>query len=121
MQRHLGDEVQGGVAADPALEEPRGGGGPGDGILLLVPADAPQGKRCSHEVLTQSLARGLVEDAGPALDGEAGVLPGEDLAGEVVIQQTLLEEQGDDVSGGPLHRPAAPDLGEGRGGPQGAA
>jgi hypothetical protein len=112
MQRHLG-EVQGGVATDPALEEPRGGSGPGDGILAFVPADAPQRKRCSHQVLAESLARGLVEDAGPTLDGESRVLPGEDLSGEVGIQQALLEEQGDDA--------AAPDLGEGRGGSQGAA
>ena len=71
MQRHLGDEVQGGVAADPALEEPRGGGGPGDGVLLLVSADALEGKRCSHEVLAQSLAGGLVEDAGSTLENPA--------------------------------------------------
>jgi hypothetical protein len=121
VQRHLGDEVQGGVAADPALEEPRGGSGPGDGVLLLIPADTLRGDRGTHDVLAQSLTCGLIEDAGPALDGEAGVLPGEDLSGEVGVQQALLEEQGDDVSGGPLHRPAAPDLGEGRGGPQGAA
>jgi len=68
MQRHLGDEIQRGVAADLALEEPRGGSGPGDGVLLLVPTDAPQGKRCSHEVLAESLARGLVEDSSPTLD-----------------------------------------------------
>ena len=37
-------------AVDPALEESRGGGGPGDGVPLLVPADALEGKRCSHEV-----------------------------------------------------------------------
>jgi hypothetical protein len=36
------------------------------------------------------------------------VLPGEDLSGEVGVQQTLLEEQGDDT--------ATPYLGEGRGG-----
>ena len=53
---------------------------------------------------------GLVEDAGPTLDREAGVLPSENLAGEVGVQQTLLEEQGDDT--------ATPDLGEGRGGSQ---
>lgn len=113
VQRQLGDEIQRGAAADPALEEPRGGSGPGDGVLLLVRADAPQGKRFSHEVLTQSLARGLVEDAGPTLDREASMLPSEDLAGAVGIRQTLLEEQGDDA--------AAPDLDEGRGGSQGAA
>ena len=37
MQRQLGDEAQGGVAADPAFEESRGGGGPGDSVLLLIP------------------------------------------------------------------------------------
>jgi hypothetical protein len=39
------------------------------------------------------------------------MLPAEDLAGEVRIQQVLVEEQGDDA--------ASPDLGEGRGGSQG--
>jgi hypothetical protein len=63
--------------------------------------------------LAQSFARGLIEDAGPTLDREPGVLPSEDLAGEGGIQQALLEEQGDDT--------AAPDLGEGRGGTQGEA
>ena len=97
--------------ADAALEEPRGGSGPGDGILLLVLADAPQGKRCSHEVLAESLARGLIEDAGLTLDGEASVLPGGDLAGEVRVQQALLKKPSDD--------PAAPDLGESRSSSQG--
>ena len=97
VRRHRGDEVQRGVVADPALEEPRGGSGPGDGILPFVTADALEGKRCSHEILAQRLARGLVEDAGPTFDREARVLPGENLAGEVGIQQTLLEEQGDDA------------------------
>jgi len=68
VQSPLGDEVQRGVPALPALEVPRGGGGPGDGILLLVPADALQGKRGSHDILAQGLARGLVEDAGLTLD-----------------------------------------------------
>jgi hypothetical protein len=111
VQCHLGDEVQGAVAADLTLEEPREIGGPGDDILLLVPADALQGQRGSHDVLTQRLARGLVEDAGSTLDREPGVLPARYLSGEVGIQQALVEKQGDD--------PAAPDLGEGGGSPKG--
>jgi hypothetical protein len=59
------------------------------------------------------LARGLIEDAGPTLDGKPGVLPGEYLAGEVGIQQAFAKEQGDDT--------AAPDPDEGRGRSQGAA
>jgi hypothetical protein len=90
VQRHLSDEVQRGVAADPALEVPRGGREPSDGVLLFVPTDALQGDRGSHDVLAQRLARGLVEDAGPALDGETRMLPEEDLAGEVGIQQALV-------------------------------
>ncbi len=42
-----------------------------------------------------------------------GVLPAEERAGEVRILEALPKEQGDDPYGGPLHRPAAPDLDEG--------
>jgi hypothetical protein len=62
---------------------------------MLAPADALQGERCSHDVLAQCFARGLAVDACPTLDGEPGVFPAEELAGEVGIQQALLEEQGD--------------------------
>ena len=57
--------------------------------------------------------RGLACPGGGSrsIDREAGVLPSEDLVGEVGIQQTLVEEQGDDT--------ATPDLSEGGGGPEG--
>jgi hypothetical protein len=74
------------------LKNPDGEAEPGDDVLPFVPADTLQGKRCSHEILAQSLARVLIENAGPTFDGETGVLPGKDLAGEVGIQQALLEE-----------------------------
>jgi hypothetical protein len=119
---NLGDEVQRGVTADLALEESREGG-PGDDVLLLIPADALQADRGTHDVrstvrvraeyrlndqsglrpprsfaLAGCLARGLVEDAGPTLDREARVLPAGDLAGEVGIKQTLVEERGYDAA-----------------------
>jgi hypothetical protein len=53
------------------------------GILLLVPADALEAKRRSRGKLSQSLAGGLIEDLGRTVDAEVGVLPGEDLEGEV--------------------------------------
>ena len=62
--------------------------------------------------MAQGLARGLVQDAGPTLDREARMFPAEEFAGEVGIQQTLVEEQGDDA--------VAPYFAEGRGGPEGA-
>lgn len=57
VQRLLGGEVQRRVVADTALEVTRRGGGPGDGVLLLVPADALQGQRGPHEVLVSGDTR----------------------------------------------------------------
>ena len=124
VEGQLSDKVQGGVTAGLALEESRGGIGPSDGVLPFVPADALKGKRGSYDV--RSTAR--MTRAGCArrdhsywqgasrvgwskmrvpLSIEPGVFPAEEFAGEVVIQQALVEEQGDDA--------ATPDLAEGRG------
>jgi hypothetical protein len=80
-------------------------------VGATLPDDQPERKNKkflrprASSVLTVDLARWLVLDEGPTLDRETGVLPAEELAGEVGILQTLLGEPGDD--------PAAPDLGEG--------
>jgi len=111
MQSHPGDEVKRGVPALPALEIPRGGGGPGDGVLLLVPADALQGKRGTHDILAPGLARVLVPDAGPALDGETGVFPAEELAGEGLPPDGRRAERrrtGGRLPGGPGRGPRSP-------------
>jgi len=56
-------------------------------------ADLLQRDRRPRDVLRQAFLSGLVEDANAVVDAEAGMLPGQEVAGEVIVQELALHQQ----------------------------
>jgi hypothetical protein len=46
-----------------------------------------------RDVFSQTLLGGLVEDANAIVDAEPGMLPGQEVAGEVIVQELALHQQ----------------------------
>ena len=54
--------------------------------LERLVADLPQGDWWACDVLGEALLGGLVEDANAVIYAEPGMLPGHEVAGEVIVQ-----------------------------------
>jgi hypothetical protein len=58
--------------------------------LERLVADLLQRDRRSCDVLGEAFLGGFVEDANAVIDTEAGMLPGQEVAGKVIIQESAL-------------------------------
>jgi hypothetical protein len=95
MLRQLGKEVQGVEHVKVFLEVLRVGRVKEDPPFERLVADLLQGDWRPRNVLGQALLGGLVEDANAVIYAEAGMLPGQEVAGEVFVQKFALHQQRD--------------------------
>jgi hypothetical protein len=78
--------------------------------------DLLQRDRRPRDVLRQAFLSGLVEDANAVVDTEPGMLPGQEVAGEVIVQKFAVHQELDDPTAEYLdHRlePRERDVGKG--------
>jgi antitoxin component of MazEF toxin-antitoxin module len=75
--------------------------------LERLVADLPQGDWWACDVLGETLLGGLVEDANAVVDAEAGVFPGWEVPGEVLVQEFLANQELDDPTPEDIGKEAA--------------